>query len=260
MSVTPPPAGAGFRWYDEGSAPVLRSAALAQVARHAFTSRQLRLRGGDPAAWGRVAAQVSCPVSALHRVRQVHGAVVAVVEGAAPEAAPLEADALITQLPGAALAVVTADCVPVLLADPVSGAVGAVHAGWRGTAADVVGAAVRALGEAFGVAPGDLVAAIGPSIGPECYDVGEELPGAFDRAGVPSALGHRWFSRQPATGRLHLDLWRANADLLIRAGVAREHIHVAELCTRHHPEWFESYRAEGPNAGRMAAVIVAPGG
>jgi hypothetical protein len=259
MNGAPPPAAAGFRWDDEGSAPVLRCEALAQVARHAFTTRQLQLRGGDPVAWARVAAQVSCPVTALHRVRQVHGAVVAVVDGAAPAVPPPEADALVTHRPGTALAVVTADCVPVLLADPVSGAVGAVHAGWRGTAANIAGAAVAAMADRWGVPPARLTAAIGPSIGACCYEVGDELEGAFVAAGHDARALAAWFNRDDR-GRLRLDLWTANRDLLVAAGLRPRQVHVAGLCTKTHLEWFESYRAEGPNAGRMVAIIVAPGG
>ncbi|MGE0362373.1 MAG: peptidoglycan editing factor PgeF [Vicinamibacterales bacterium] len=257
MSRALPPAAAGFRWHDESSTPVLRCEPLAAIARHAFTSRQLRLRGADPAAWSRVAALVSCPVTALHRVRQVHGAVVAVVDAAAAGPSRPEADALITRVPGAALAVVTADCVPVLLADPVSGAVGAVHAGWRGTAANIAGAAVAAMADRWGVPPARLTAAIGPSIGACCYEVGDELEGAFVAAGHDARALAAWFRRDDR-GRLRLDLWTANRDLLVAAGLRPEQVHVAGLCTKTHLQWFESYRAEGPNAGRMAAIIVSP--
>ena len=162
-----------------------------------------------------------------------------------------------TTTPGVALAVVTADCVPILLADPVTGAVAAVHAGWRGTAADVAGAAVAALTREYAVAGADLVAAIGPSIGACCYDVGEELLEAFAVAGHDSAARADWFARDD-TGRLRLDLWAANRDLLLHAGLRPDRVHVAGLCTKTHLDWFESYRADGPQAGRLAAIIVSP--
>ncbi len=257
MSVAPPPTAPGFRWIDDGPAPVLVCEALAVVARHAFTSRQLRLRGGDAAAWSRAAATVGCAAGQVHRVRQVHGAHVVVVDALpTPDPAP-EADALVTITPGAALAVVTADCVPILLADPVSGAVGAVHAGWRGTAANIAAAAVAALADRWGVAPDRLVAAIGPSIGACCYEVGDELDAAFAAAGHAPQVRAGWFSRDGA-GRLRLDLWAATRDLLLRAGLRADNIHVAGLCTKTHLEWFESYRAEGAGAGRLAGLIVAP--
>ena len=107
----------------------------------------------------------------------------------------------------------------------------------------------------WGVDPASLVAAIGPSIGPCCYAVGPELRTAFAEAGHPPALTNRWF-RDDDT-RLVLDLWTANRDLLQQSGVAAEHIHVAALCTQTHREVFESFRADGEQAGRMAALIVA---
>jgi hypothetical protein len=236
---------------------VLRCGPLAEVARHAFTSRQLQLRGDAAAGWTRAAAEVGCGAAAVRRAQQVHGATVHVVGEALPTGELPQADALVTAVPGAAVAVVTADCVPILLADARTGAVGAVHAGWRGTAADVAGAAVRALTLQYGAEPSRIVAAIGPSIGACCYDVGEELRPVFAAAGHPSRDLDAWFSRR-GDGRSRLDLWSANQDLLVRAGLARDHVHVAGLCTKTHLEWFESYRAEGPRAGRLAALIVAP--
>jgi YfiH family protein len=168
-----------------------------------------------------------------------------------------DADAAVTRDPGTAVAVVAADCVPILLADPATGAVAAVHAGWRGTCARVVAAAVNTLRQDCGVDPAGLIAAIGPSIGACCYEVGEELLRAFDEAGHSSIDRVEWFSRD-AAGRLRLDLWRANADQLAHAGIRPANIHVAGLCTQTHRDVFESFRAEGDQAGRMAAIVVAP--
>ena len=257
--MTLPAPAAGFRWTDEPWGPMLRCGPLAAVAHHGFTSRQLGLRPGDaaPAAWASAAASVGCELAHLARVRQVHGAVVRVVR-ADDLASPVpDADAVITNVAGLAVAVVAADCVPVLLADPRTGAVAAVHAGWRGTAANVVGAAVTALTRSFGARPDALVAAIGPSIGACCYEVGEELLAAFAEAGHSSVDLAEWFERD-AAGRLRLDLWQANADLLVGAGVRLAQVHVAGLCTKTHVGVLESFRVEGANAGRMAAIIVAP--
>ena len=255
--MTPPVPGGQFRWTESPAGLVLACEPLARTARHAFTSRQLRLRGDSADGWAKTASTVGCGADGVLRVRQVHGAEVRVVDGPRPDGPPPSADALVTRTPGVALAVVTADCVPVLLADPVSGAVGAVHAGWRGTAADVAGAAVRAMTREYGVEPSRIVAAIGPSIGACCYDVGEELRPAFASAGHPDRDLDAWFSRD-ADGRSRLDLWRANTDLLVGAGVSRASVHVAGLCTKTHLTWFESYRAEGAAAGRMAAIIKSP--
>lgn len=237
---------------------MLRCAPLGAVARHGFTSRQLALRAGERGGqgWASAAASVGCALGRVARVRQVHGAAVRVVRaGDAPDAIP-DADAAITHESGTAVAVVAADCVPMLLADPATGAVGAVHAGWRGTAANVAAAAVDALRRECGVDPVNLVAAIGPSIGACCYAVGPELVTAFTQAGHARADVERWFSTRD--GRLVLDLWAANRDLLVSAGVAPANIHVAGLCTQTHREVFESFRADGEAAGRMAAIVVAP--
>lgn len=258
--MTLPEPAPGFSWTDEPWGPMLRCDALHAIARHGFTSRQLRLRPGEAgsAGWQAAAASVGCTLEWVRRIRQVHGAVVRVVRPGEPESPPEAADAAITAEPGTAVAVVAADCVPILLADPVSGAVGAVHAGWRGTAARVAEAAVTAMRDELGADPARLVAAIGPSIGACCYEVGEELLAAFADAGHSSVDVAEWFSRD-AAGRLRLDLWQANADQLVHAGLGRDHVHVSHLCTKTHADVFESFRADGDQAGRMAALVVAPG-
>jgi polyphenol oxidase len=242
---------------DEPWGPMLVSNALGKVARHGFTTRQLALRPGEGAgrSWSAVAASIGCAASRVGRVRQVHGATVRVVTGQTLEGPVPDADAIVTRESGVAVAVVAADCVPVLLADPATGAVGAVHAGWRGTAANVVGAAVRVMARECGTDPATLVAAIGPSIGPCCYTVGSELVTAFRQAGHQDDVD-RWFSSRD--GVLVLDLWAANRDLLAVAGIPTERIHSAGLCTKSNAAVFESFRADGERAGRMAAVIVAP--
>lgn len=252
----PPP---DFHWTHEPWGPMLRCRALDPFVQHGFTTRQLQLRPGERAgeAWASAAASVGCAVPRIGRVRQVHGAVVRVVRAGELDQPAPDADAAVTRDPGTAVAVVAADCVPVLLADPVTGAVAAVHAGWRGTAANIVRATVATLTREWGVEPSSLIAAIGPSIGPCCYEVGEDLLRAFDEAGHSSIDRAEWFSRD-AAGRLRLDLWRANADALVHAGVRPANIHAAGLCTQTHRDVFESFRAEGERAGRMAAIVVAP--
>lgn len=200
-------------------------------------------------------------VERVMRVRQVHGQVVRVlrrgeVPADAHEQTP-EADALVADAPGLVLAVQVADCVPLLMADARTGAAGAVHAGWRGTAAGIAATTVETLSREFGVRPHELVVAIGPSIGPCCYDVGPELPDAFWREGATDEQLAAWFSRDQ-NNALRLDLWAANRDQLIDAGVPAANIHLAHLCTKTHAHLFDSYRADGPNAGRMAALIRVP--
>ena len=156
------------------------------------------------------------------------------------------------------LAVVVADCVPILLADRIGGAVAAIHAGWRGTCAGIAAVAVETMSEVFGTRPENLVAAIGPSIGPDDYVVGESLVGAFSAAGHDDQSLARWFSRAPSGNDLRLDLWRANQDQLERAGVRRASIFNAGVSTFAHPDWLESFRRNAAHAGRMVAAVGVP--
>lgn len=262
-SVTLPQANAAFRWSDETWGHGLRSTALEAVAQHVFTTRQLRLRAPaapdiEAAAWVEAAAAVGCAVDDIHRVSQVHGATVRVVRDRDVMQTRPPADALVSDVPGIVLAIQVADCVPLLLADRRRSAAAAVHAGWRGTSARIVAQAVAALTREFGSAPADLVAAIGPSIGPCCYRVGLELVEEFRADGATEDEVARWFSHQP-DGALVLDLWQANRDQLVAAGVPPGSIATAALCTRTHSTVFDSYRAEGAQAGRMAGVVAVPG-
>jgi hypothetical protein len=193
------------------------------------------------------------------RITQVHGRTVRVVRrGDRTLGAPPAADAIVSSTPGHVLAVQVADCVPLLLADPRTGAVGAVHAGWRGSAARIAPWAVQTLAQEFGARPSDLVVAMGPSIGACCYEVGPELLDAFRHAGAGAEQLARWFTRTD-DGSLRLDLWTANRDQLVEAGVRSDQIYLSRLCTQTHATVFDSYRAEGENAGRMAALIRCPG-
>jgi YfiH family protein len=259
-----------FTWTTEAWGPALRSSALGEIADHFFTTRQLRLRGdGEPEDWRRVAETIGVPPPRLLRLTQVHGRDVFVhrVRGAEEggqvipasaaatpdEAGWPEADISTTDDRTVALAIQVADCVPLLLADALTGAVAAVHAGWRGTAAGAAIAAVEALVRDFGARPDRLVVALGPGIGPCCYTVGDELIDAF-RAGGFSQSVNRWFIRDEAGG-LNLDVWAANRDQLIASGVPAASIHAANLCTAGRPDLFASYRRDGPETGRIAAVI-----
>ena len=228
---------------------------LAEVARHGFTTRALALGlPDDAAAWAALAATFDLPPASVARLRQVHGRDVVRARGPASVASRPAGDALVTDDPSIALAVQAADCVPLLIADGRSGAVAAVHAGWRGTAARAATAAVDALEADFAARAADLVVAIGPSIGPCCYQVGPEVRHAFEQVGHRPEAVASWF--HPDGGdRLRLDLWRAHVDLLLERGVPAGSIHTAGLCTAHDAEHFFSYRREGEAAGRLAAVI-----
>ena len=247
---------AAFRWSVEPWGAALRCVPLEAIAQHAFTSKQLKLP--DPGGWSAAAASVGAAADRVRRVKQVHGNLVRVVDRDEPadaEARP-DGDAVVSNVPGLALAVLVADCVPIIVADRVSGAAGAIHAGWRGTCARVGATAVERLRERFGTQPSDLVAAVGPSIGPDDYEVGENLVEAFRQAGHRPEHVARWFQRRES--RLLLDLWAANRDQLIDAGVRPDRIFCCGLSTLSHPAIFDSYRAAGDRAGRMAAVVAVP--
>ena len=243
-----PPIPDSFRWTDESWGPALRCRPLEAVAPHLFTTRKLQLT--SDADWQRVAVAVGA--ARVATLTQVHGRAVVVVRQA-PQGRP-EADVLVGDNPEVALAVRAADCVPLLIADRVNGAVAAVHAGWRGTAAGAATAAVDALAREFGSKPQDLVAAIGPSIGSCCYEVGTELVDAFAAAGHERYLVDRWFLA-PRGGRLRLDVAGANRDQLVLAGVPEEQIHLSGLCTAMELEVLTSFRVEKEKAGRIAGVI-----
>ena len=181
-------------------------------------------------------------------VRQVHGADVAVVDDLEPgEHAEVAADALIVTRPGVLAAVKTADCVPILLlaAQGSDRWAAAVHAGWRGTAADVAGAAV-ADAVSRGHAPATLSAAIGPSIGPCCYEVGNEVAERFRALGLGVIDG----GVKP-----HVDLRQSNRALLIRAGLEPGEIELCAPCTRCEHDRFHSYRADPAGRGRQLSWI-----
>jgi len=182
----------------------------------------------------------------LVRPRQVHGRDVAHVRGGAAE--PAEADAIVASQPGAPVGVVTADCVPILLASPDGARVGAVHAGWRGLAAGVIEAGVDALRVA---GAREMRAALGPCIGACCYEVDDPVLAAL-RARYAAALEPAL--RSTRAGHARLDLARLARCALESAGVAA--IGTAALaCTHCDPRRFHSYRRDGPRSGRLVHWI-----
>lgn len=256
--MTLPRPHAAFDWTSEPCGHALRCRPLAVRAQHAFTSKQLRLPDDD--GWRLATAAVGATPDRLMRVKQVHGNVVRILRrGAVPAGAATlrpDGDALASNQPGVVLAVLVADCVPILIADAKSGAAAAVHAGWRGTCARVAAVTIEAMQREFGTDPAELTVAIGPSVGPDDYEVGESLIDAFTGAGHAAADLERWFNRSGARPRL--DLWTANRDQLAGAGVPADRIFTCGLSTVAHPDIFESYRVAGANAGRMAGLIVVP--
>jgi|SRR5687767_6669614 len=248
-----------FYWTGETWGAALRCRPLETIAPHLFTTRQLALSSGD----GYRQLAESIGAREIARLNQVHGNTVVTVRrgGMLGGDQSADADVLISDDPAVGIAVRAADCVPLLLADRATGAVAAVHAGWRGTAARAAAAAVDAMAREFGSSPADLTAAIGPSIGPCCYEVGPELVDAFAAAGHERHLIQRWFATPPPPRgsrdkpTLRLDVAGANRDQLILAGVAEGQIYDVGLCTAMHLDVLTSYRAEKEKAGRLAGAI-----
>ncbi len=183
----------------------------------------------------------------LVQARQVHGTAVMDADGADLTSGLGDADALIASRPERCVAVRTADCVPILVASPEHNLVAAVHAGWRGLVGGVIGQAVAALA-ARGADPGRLIAAIGPSIGAEAYEVGPEVAAAFMAAGIGGAVDR-------TRGREHVDCHLAARIQLRHAGLPEHAIDGEPCCTYSHPESFFSYRRDGARSGRLASVI-----
>lgn len=190
------------------------------------------------------------PVETIYDVWQVHGTNVICTEASRPLEEPhKKADAIFTSNPDVTLFMRFADCVPVLLYDPVMRVVGIVHAGWQGTVKKIVAVAIQTIQEHYGVNPVNLLAGIGPSIGKCHYQVGVEVVTAVKES-FPEHVNEVLENRGGAT---YFDLWQANKLLLEESGVTN--IQIAEICTAcHTDDWF-SHRAEKGNTGRFAAAI-----
>ena len=280
MMVTLPKPSGGFRWvqpfdFAQGKLALVCEA-LEPFAAHFFTTRGWQLGGQTRAAdggWDEVASAAHVDVTRLRRLRQVQGSDAATYKkgSASPAGAAPEADIVLTDDPSTAIAVQTADCLPILIVDRRTGAVAAAHAGWRGLAARVPAVTVDRLASDCESRAEDLLVAVGPAIGACCYEVGEDVRARFAQAGFTSEDIARWFRARPsalpanppmrtlsATRRpdhWFFDGWSCAREQLLSAGVPRDHIFTADLCTASHDETFCSYRRDGAIAGRMAGVI-----
>ncbi|HHT17240.1 MAG TPA: peptidoglycan editing factor PgeF [Papillibacter sp.] len=219
--------------------------------------------GDDPKALKENYARVSCAVGfeadRFVFSRQVHGDTVrpcTAVDALPPEGdVPYEADGLITNEKNVPLVISVADCVPILLYDPVRGAVGAVHAGWRGTVQDIAAKAVRRLAAEYGSRPEDIRAALGPSISLCCFETGPEVAKA-----VSALLGPRGAEfALPRGDKYMVDLKGINAHRLEDAGLSPENIDISHLCTSCRCETFWSHRKTKGKRGGQAALIMMKG-
>ena len=262
-----------FRFLKKGKIEYLESAALAgcDFLVHAFCTRHEGVSGegfgslnfstrtGDEpgkvsANWGLLCAAFDISPDRFRTVHQVHGDAIHAVDGsgciprsaAFPPEGELSCDAMITDRTGIALGIKTADCVPIFLVDRMKQAIGAVHAGWRGTAQGIAGKAVDALRESFSSRPEDVLVAIGPAIGPCCYEVDDTVFRAmpFADGGAP------FFRPGRKEGRWMLDLAAVNRRQLEEKGVPPANISTAGLCTSCLPDMFFSHRRDGEKTGR----------
>jgi YfiH family protein len=235
-----------------------------------FATLNLGLRTGDDAEIvrrnrARAASVVGAAPAWLTFGRQVHGARVAVVGNAERGAAFDDTDALVTNASLVPLVILTADCAAIFYFDPAHRAVGIAHAGWRGTVSRIAARTVDAMRVAFGTTPSDLTVAIGPSIGPCCYEVGNDVIDAVATAFPehadelllePDMASAGSFRAAVNEDRKHFDLWRANELVLQRAGVRDDRLDVSRLCTACRTDLFYSHRAEKGNTGRFGGIVM----
>lgn len=202
-----------------------------------------------------LARSVGASLDRLVTVKQVHGTDLLVIDAPNPDFAhfhALECDGIITNQPQVLIGITVADCVPVLLLDPVKGAVAAIHAGWKGTAAEICKKGVNALKELFGSASGDILAAIGPAIGPCCYEVDAPVMEAFKKG----ASGWELLAVPRGEGKWGLDLAAANRRQLLETGIIEENISESGQCVSCNPDLFFSYRRDQGDTGRQMGFIM----
>ncbi|MBL7134621.1 MAG: laccase domain-containing protein [Phycisphaerae bacterium] len=217
---------------------------------HAVTTRRGPVLGGeamadDPAA-RRIAGRLG--LRGMAYCRQVHGnSVLAVCAGGLAG----DADAMITNGVSLGLLGRSADCPLILVADPVSGAVGMAHASWRGTVSRIAARLLAALAAHYQIRPSQTIACICPSAGPCCYEVGPDVVQAA-RAGMGNGVERFFPTRE---GKTSFDMWSANAHQLVRAGLPARNVYVSGVCTICNSDVLPSYRVDGAEAGRFAAVI-----
>lgn len=209
----------------------------------------------------RFRAATATDVGRIVTTNQVHGDLVRPVTGADAKNDLLdecfvEADGLVTDEPGLTLTVFSADCVPILLHDPVRGVVAAVHAGWRGTAAAIAKRAVEVMASRYGCRPGDIRAAIGPAIGGCCFETDGDVPEAMERS-LGALAGP--FIEDVGQGRYRVELKGINREILVSAGLSRELIDVSPDCTCCLHERYWSHRYTKGERGSQAAAIMLEG-
>jgi YfiH family protein len=194
------------------------------------------------------------PVESMYDVWQVHGKDVICTSAPRPKKnAHIKADAILTDKPEVTLFMRFADCVPILLCDPARSVVGLAHAGWQGTVKKIASATIKVMKENYGCKPENIIAGIGPSIGPLHYQVGNDVVSAVQRAFGSDSTELLLFHDIEGDNGTYLDLWKANRLTLENAGV--KHIELSELCTACNLDDWYSHRAEKGQTGRFGVLI-----
>jgi YfiH family protein len=208
----------------------------------------------------RLAAVIGIPLDHFTAGRQIHSGHVTMVseglrgKGSTHHREAINAtDAMVSNEAHICLMVLVADCVPMLFFDPVKGVIGVAHAGWQGTIQCIAQNTITTMEKAFGSSPQDIVVGMGPSIGPCCYEVGPEI---ISRIESVFRSTKQYTVKESRNGRGYFDLWKANLNQLVYAGVEEKNIEVAQRCTCHNPELFFSYRHQKGDTGRFGAGIV----
>ena len=207
-----------------------------------------------------LAEALGMPLANLTTARQIHDAHVRIVleglrgKGSTDYEDAIDGtDAMVTNVPGICLMVLSADCVPILMWDPAKKVIGVVHAGWKGTLRFIARKAAKVFQKGFGSSPHDILVGIGPSIGPCCFEVGSEVIFQVkDRLGT----GKKHFWNKLVDEKGYFDLWSANLKQLVQAGIPENNIEVARTCTCDHADVFFSHRCEGGRTGRFGAGIL----
>ncbi len=214
-------------------------------------------RGDDPAAikenTRRIAQAIGVEPESMVYTHQTHTVNVAVVREGDQGKRFMETDGMVTNVPGICLVTFYADCVPLYFVDPVKKAIGLSHSGWRGTVHRMGKATVEKMQETYGSDPADIIAAIGPSICQDCYEVSEDVIGEFRKEFEEEVLPELFYEK--GKGKYQLNLWRANEEVLLDAGVLKEHIAVTNLCTHCNPEILFSHRTTGNKRGNLSAFL-----
>jgi YfiH family protein len=234
------------------------------VSKFPYLSLNLGLHVGDDPEYvrnnrTRLAKAIGIPLNRFTTARQIHSGNVSIISeemrgkgSIHHQEAIKDTDAMITNVPDICLMVLVADCVPMLFFDPSRRAIGVAHAGWRGTLQFVALNTVKTMEKSFRSSPRDIKVGIGPSIGPCCYKVGPEL---IAQVGEVFHRKNEYIRNESKEGEGYFNLWKANLDQLLHAGIERENIEIAKLCTCHNPDLFFSYRHQREDTGRFGVGI-----